>query len=111
MCSLSAFVRSGCATFVFLVPALLTAAPQAQTSAPDQKPVPAITQAPPGFSPPVPHTNAPLGDIPHFPGDGNGAYKTHQYRDLFAEQGHPAEESRAKIEKSECGRVRKSFAP
>ncbi len=34
------------------------------------------------------------------PGDGNGAYKTHQYRDLFAEQGHTAAESRAKIEKA-----------
>ena len=34
------------------------------------------------------------------PGDGNGAYKTHNYRDLFAEQGHTAAESRAKIEKA-----------
>ncbi|HZQ19816.1 MAG TPA: glycosyl hydrolase family 8 [Terriglobales bacterium] len=34
------------------------------------------------------------------PGDGNGAYKTHQYRELFAEQGHSPEESRAKIEKA-----------
>ena len=32
------------------------------------------------------------------PGDGNGAYKKHVYRDLFAEAGHPAAESRAKIE-------------
>ena len=34
------------------------------------------------------------------PGDGQGAYKTHRYRDLFAEQGHTAAESRAKIEKA-----------
>ena len=35
-----------------------------------------------------------------FPGDGEGAYKTGQYRDLFAEQGHSPAESRAKIEKA-----------
>jgi len=34
------------------------------------------------------------------PGDGNGAYKTGEYRDLFAEQGHSPAESRAKIEKA-----------
>ena len=34
------------------------------------------------------------------PGDGSGAYKTHEYRDLFAEQGHPPAETRAKIEKA-----------
>jgi oligosaccharide reducing-end xylanase len=34
------------------------------------------------------------------PGDGSGAYKTHQYRDLFAEQGHTPAESRAKIERA-----------
>ncbi len=33
-------------------------------------------------------------------GDGGGAYKTKQYRDLFAEQGHTPAESRAKIEKA-----------
>jgi oligosaccharide reducing-end xylanase len=33
-------------------------------------------------------------------GDGDGAFKTHKYRDLFAEQGHPAAESKAKIEKA-----------
>ena len=32
--------------------------------------------------------------------DGSGAYKTNQYRDLFAEQGHTPAESRAKIEKA-----------
>ena len=53
---------------------------------------------PADFSPPVPHTNAPLGEIKRMPGDGSGAYKTHRYRDLFAEQGHSPQESRAKIE-------------
>ncbi|HEY1904180.1 MAG TPA: glycosyl hydrolase family 8 [Terracidiphilus sp.] len=42
----------------------------------------------------------PLGDIPSMTGDGRGAYKTHHYRDLFAEQGHTPAESRAKIEKA-----------
>jgi oligosaccharide reducing-end xylanase len=49
---------------------------------------------------PLPHVNAPRGAIPSMPGDGNGAFKTHQYRDLFAEQGHTPAESRAKIEKA-----------
>ncbi len=49
---------------------------------------------------PAPHVNAPLGKIERFPGDGQGAYKTHRYRDLFAEQGHSPAESRAKIEKA-----------
>jgi oligosaccharide reducing-end xylanase len=44
--------------------------------------------------------NAPLGKIERFPGDGDGAYKTHKYRDLFAEQGHSQAASRAKIEKA-----------
>ena len=59
-------------------------------------------QAPAALPParPAPHQNAPLGAIQRFPGDGAGAYKTHQYRDLFAEQGHPQAESRAKIEKA-----------
>ena len=55
-------------------------------------------QAAPEFKPPVPHANAPLGEIKRMPGDGNGAYKTHHYRDLFAEQGHTPAESKAKIE-------------
>ena len=49
---------------------------------------------------PAPHVNAPLGEIKRMPGDGEGAYKTHKYRDLFAEQGHTPAESRAKIEKA-----------
>jgi oligosaccharide reducing-end xylanase len=44
--------------------------------------------------------DAPLGEITRMPGDGVGAYKTHQYRDLFAEQGHTPADSRAKIEKA-----------
>jgi oligosaccharide reducing-end xylanase len=65
-----------------------------------QAPAAAPPQPPAGFSFPAPHVNAPLGDIRSMPGDGNGAFKTHQYRDLFAEQGHPAAESRAKVEKA-----------
>ena len=34
------------------------------------------------------------------PGDGTGAYKTHVYRDLFAEQGHPPAETRAKLDQA-----------
>lgn len=34
------------------------------------------------------------------PGDGKGAYKTHQYRDLFAELGNSPAESRGKIAKA-----------
>ncbi len=68
----------------------------AQT-APSQVPP---AQTPPTFSPPEPHVNAPLGDIPAFPGDGDGAYKTGQYRDLFAEQGHTPAETRAKIDRA-----------
>jgi len=64
-----------------------------------QAPAPAPAAAP-AFTMPPPHVNAPLGEIKRWPGDGNGAYKTHQYRDLFAEQGHTAAESRAKIEKA-----------
>ena len=55
---------------------------------------------PGGFTPPPPHVNAPLGDIPRMTGNGEGAYATHHYRDVFAEQGHTAAESRAKIDKA-----------
>ena len=60
----------------------------------------ATPQPPPGFGLPAPHENAPLGNFQRFVGDGEGAYKTHKYRDLFAEQGHSPEETRAKIEKA-----------
>ena len=49
---------------------------------------------------PPPHVDAPLGQITRMPGDGAGAYKTHRYRDLFAEQGHAPAETHAKIEKA-----------
>jgi oligosaccharide reducing-end xylanase len=53
-----------------------------------------------GYVPPAPHVNAPLGNIPRMPGDGAGAYATRRYRDLFAEQGHSAAETRAKLDKA-----------
>ncbi len=56
--------------------------------------------ATPAFHMPPPYIDKPLGEIERFPGDGNGAYKTHQYRDLFAEIGHSPAESRAKIDKA-----------
>jgi oligosaccharide reducing-end xylanase len=63
------------------------------------QPVPAAQSAP-TFQRPPQYVNAPLGEIQRFPGDGAGAYKTHEYRDLFAEQGHSAAETRAKIDKA-----------
>ena len=85
--------RFGFSVFVLGVSLLSACVAAAQVST-------APVQAPPGFAPPAPHVNAPLSDIPRMPGDGSGAYKTHQYRDLFAEQGHTPAESRAKIEKA-----------
>ena len=67
----------------------------AQTLAP-QPP----TEPPPQYQPPAPHKNAPQGEIARIPGDGDGAYKTGHYRDLFAEAGHTPSESSAKIEKA-----------
>ena len=52
------------------------------------------------FMMPPAHVNAPLGDIKRYPGDGDGAFKTGKYRDLFAEAGHAPEETKAKIEKA-----------
>ena len=57
-------------------------------------------QPPARRAPPKPHVNAPLGEIKSMPGDGAGAYKTRQYRDLFAEQGHSSAETQAKIGKA-----------
>ena len=75
------------------------ASPSDPHSAPAQFHVGAGTPPPASFAR-APHVNAPLGEIEHFAGDGEGAYKTQAYRDLFAEQGHTAAESRAKIEKA-----------
>ncbi len=61
---------------------------------------PAAPATPPAYSPPAPHKNAPQGEIPRMPGDGDGAYKTGHYRDLFAEAGHSSAESSAKIDKA-----------
>jgi len=64
-----------------------------------QTPAPVPAQAPP-TSLRAAHVRAPLGEIPRMLGDGSGAYKTQEYRDLFAELGHSPAESRAKIEKA-----------
>src|SRR5580692_2111248 len=71
----------------------------AQAAPPSPAP-PATAQPQPAFKIPSPHVNAPLGDIMRMPGDGDGAYKTHHYRDLFAEQDHAPVETRAKIDKA-----------
>ena len=60
----------------------------------------AQNQIAPNPGKPAPHVNPPLGDFPRMPGDGSGAYKTHTYRDLFAEQGHSPAEARAKVDKA-----------
>jgi oligosaccharide reducing-end xylanase len=57
-------------------------------------------QPSPVFQQPPAHVDAELGEIPSRPGDGDGAYKTHDYRDLFAEHGHSPAETRAKIDKA-----------
>ncbi len=72
----------------------------AQTTARSAQPIQAAPAPAPQFRMPPPYTDKPLGQIKRFPGDGDGAYKTHRYRDLFAEQGHTPAESRAKIEKA-----------
>ncbi len=53
-----------------------------------------------GFHPPAQHVDAPPGEVQRYPGDGEGSYKTHTYRDLFAENGHPAAETQARMEKA-----------
>jgi oligosaccharide reducing-end xylanase len=90
---------------IFLAGTALLALPtvEAIAQAPGQPAQTAPSQAAPAmpaFARPPQHVNAPLGDIQRFPGDGAGAFKTHEYRDLFAEQGHPAAETKAKIEKA-----------
>jgi len=60
----------------------------------------APNQTPTRSAQPAAHVNAPLGDFLRMPGDGSGAYKTGEYRDLFVEEGHTPAETRAKIEKA-----------
>src|SRR6202050_31401 len=60
----------------------------------------ATTAAQASSARPAPHVNAPRVEINGMPGDGDGPYKNHKYRDLFAEQGHTPAESRAKIDKA-----------
>ena len=80
-------------------PLLASFAQAPATPAPATAPA-AATPRPAGFTPTAPHVNAPLGNIPRHLGDGDGAYKTGKYRDLFAENGHPAAETQARLEKS-----------
>ncbi len=61
---------------------------------------PFALQAQAGFTPPSPYVNAPPAEIKRMPGDGDGTYKTGKYRDLFAEQGHPAAETKGRLEKA-----------
>lgn len=75
-------------------------APGAPAPAASQAPARKADQAPFTFRLPPPHVNAPLGNIPRMPGDGDGAYKTGHYQDLFATLGHTPAESRAKINKA-----------
>lgn len=99
---MSARHRCGLYLLVFCISLSLSCVLLAQTQAPPaqtQKPAKPVANIP-LFEPSRPHVNGPLGEIPAFPGDGNGAYKTGKYPDLFAEQGHLPVESRAKIEKA-----------
>ena len=57
-------------------------------------------QPPAPYATPGPHKYAPQGEILRMPGDGDGAYKTNHYRDLFAEAGHTPAECSAKIDKA-----------
>jgi oligosaccharide reducing-end xylanase len=86
--------------FVAAVYLIVACAGFAQAPGAPAPAAPAAARTLPGFVMPAPHVNAPLKEIKPMPGDGQGAYKTHRYRDLFAEQGHTAAESRAKIEKA-----------
>lgn len=93
LCETMPCIGRSLALFVHGISLVFSATAIAQTA---PAPAPALAPA----SPRAPNVNAPLGDIRRMPGDGNGAYKTHEYRDLFAELGHSAAESHAKIEKA-----------
>jgi oligosaccharide reducing-end xylanase len=94
----NSFVRRGAVGIVF---AALIAVQYvgAQASPANAIPAPSAPQHLVIPAPPV-YIDKPLGPIERFPGDGNGAFKTGQYRDLFAEIGHSPTESRAKIEQA-----------
>lgn len=49
------------------------------------------------WSPPQPHTEGPPVEVQRRPGDGDGAFKTGRYRDLFAEAGHTPAETESRI--------------
>src|ERR1700753_3936558 len=73
-----------------------------RTSTPQATQTPQTVQTKPSvqsfFGPPQPHTDAPPEPVKRYPGDGEGAYKTGTYRDLFAERGHTPQESRARVD-------------
>ncbi|MGC1304024.1 MAG: glycosyl hydrolase family 8 [Caulobacteraceae bacterium] len=70
------------------------------TQAQAQKPAPAASTPPP-MTVDSAYQEKPQDPIQRMPGDGAGAYKTHRYHDLFAEQlGHSPAESRAKVDKA-----------
>jgi oligosaccharide reducing-end xylanase len=96
--SLLRVLSATCALPVALSLAALAQAPATPAAA--TPPAAAAAPRPAGFTPPAPHVNAPLGNIPRHLGDGTGAYKTGKYRDLFAEDGHPAAETQARLEKA-----------
>jgi oligosaccharide reducing-end xylanase len=63
-----------------------------------QAAAPAASTPPPGTID-TGHKDKPLGPIKRFPGDGSGAVKTGQYRNLFAEQlGVSEAQTKAKID-------------
>jgi oligosaccharide reducing-end xylanase len=72
------------------------------TSTPQATQTPQAVQTKPSvqsfFGPPQPHVDAPPEAVKRYPGDGEGAYKTGTYRDLFAERGHTPQESRARVD-------------
>jgi oligosaccharide reducing-end xylanase len=88
-----AAVAVGLAAGFFLSPASTLAQQAAVPKTPQTKP--SVMSY---FGPPQPHTDAPPEPVKRYPGDGTGAYATGKYRDLFAERGHSADESRAKVD-------------
>ena len=79
-------------------PTQSAAAPQTAPASQTPQAVQTKPSAQSFFGPPQPHTDAPPEPVKRYPGDGDGAYKTGKYRDLFAERGHSAQESRARVD-------------